>query len=197
MTPSALRPLALALTLAALPAVAAPRLETAVFAGGCFWTLEKGLEHIPGVVKAESGYTGGKTQKPTYDDVNTETTGHLEAVRVTFDPAKLSYRQLVDRYWRTIDPTQTDGQACDRAPSYLSAVFVASPAQRREAEASRAAIDTGKLKGRIFTKVRDAAPFWPAEAYHQNYAELHPVQYGLYAQGCGRDRQLKALWGDR
>ena len=155
------------------------------------------MEHIPGVVSAESGYTGGRTARPSYEDVNTETTGHLEAVRVTYDPAKISYRQLVDRYWRTIDPTQTDGQACDRAPSYLSAIFVASPEQRREAEASRAAIDTGAMKGKVFTKIRDAAPFWPAEAYHQDYAARHPVQYGLYAQGCGRDRVLKVLWGGR
>ena len=188
---------ALALALAALPALAAPRTETAVFAGGCFWTMEKGLEHVPGVLDAQSGYAGGRTARPSYEDVNTETTGHLEAVRVTFDPARISYRQLVDRYWRMIDPTQADGQACDIAPSYHSAIFVSSPAQRQAAEASKAAIDTGPLKGRIATQIRDAAPFWPAEGYHQNYAQLHPAQYARYAEGCGRDRRLKAVWAGR
>ncbi len=194
---SALRLPSMILALAALPAMAAPRTETAVFAGGCFWTMEKGLEHIPGVVDAQSGYTGGRTAHPSYEDVNTETTGHLEAVRVTFDPARISYRQLVDRYWRLVDPTQADGQACDLAPSYHSAVFVSSPAQRQAADASRAAIDVGPMKGRIATQIRDAQAFWPAEGYHQNYAALHPAEYARYAEGCGRDRRLKAVWAGR
>ena len=188
---------AAALPLLALPALAAPRTETAVFAGGCFWTMEKGLEHVPGVVAAESGYTGGHTAHPTYADVNTETTGHLEAVKVTFDPAKVSYRKLVDDYWRMIDPTEADGQVCDIAPSYHPVVFVNSPEQRREAEASKAAIDTGKLKGRIVVPIRDAAAFWPAEGYHQQYAQKNPLQYAAYAAGCGRDRRLKEVWGAR
>ncbi|CAN5173987.1 peptide-methionine (S)-S-oxide reductase MsrA [soil metagenome] len=183
--------------LSGLAFAAAPQTQTAIFAGGCFWTMEHGLEEIPGVTEAVSGYTGGKTAHPTYEDVNTETTGHLEAVRVTYDPAKITYRQLVDRYWRLIDPAQTDGQACDRAPSYHSAIFVNSPQQRKDAEASKAAIDNGKLKGRIATEIRDAAPFWAAEGYHQNYARLHPAQYGAYRVGCGRDGILKAVWGGR
>ena len=188
---------AAAAPLLAVPALAATRTETAVFAGGCFWTLEKGLEHVPGVVFAVSGYTGGHTTKPSYEDVNTETTGHLEAVKVTFDPAKISYRRLVDSYWRLIDPTQGDGQVCDIAPSYHPAVFAAGPDQRRDAEASRAAIDTGRLKGRIVVPVRDAGAFWPAEGYHQQYAQRNPVQYAAYAIGCGRDRRLKEVWGAR
>ncbi len=197
------RPAPPLLTLAALlpllaePAFAAPRTDTAVFAGGCFWTMEKGLEHVPGVVSAVSGYTGGRTAHPTYADVNTETTGHLEAVKVTFDPAKTSYRKLVDAYWRLIDPTEDDGQVCDIAPSYHPAVFVASPEQRRDAEASRAAIDTGKLKGRIVVPIRDTAAFWPAEGHHQQYAQRNPLQYAAYAAGCGRDRRLKEVWGGR
>lgn len=197
MIPTPARLAGLTLALAAVPALAAARLETAVFAGGCFWTMESKMEHVPGVVSAESGYTGGRTARPSYEDVNTETTGHLEAVRVTYDPAKISYRQLVDRYWRTIDPTQADGQACDRAPSYLSAVFVATPEQRREAEASRAAIDVGAMRGKIATQIRPAAPFWPAEGYHQDYAAKNPAAYARYAQGCGRDRVLRVVWEGR
>lgn len=179
----------------ALPAFAQPKLETAVFAGGCFWTMEHGLETIPGVVKAVSGFTGGHVAHPSYEDVTTETTGHVEAVQVTFDPAKISYRQLVDRYWRLIDPTDDGGQACDRGPSYHSAVFVASPDQKRDAEASLAAINTGKLKGHIVTPIRPAAAFWPAEAYHQQFTIKNPARYALYRVGCGRDTILKSIWG--
>lgn len=149
------------------------------------------------MVSAVSGYTGGKTQRPSYEDVNTETTGHVEAVKVTFDPSKTSYRQLVDRYWRMIDPTQGDGQVCDVAPSYQPIIFVNSPAQRQAAAASKASIDTGKLKGRIAVPIRDAAVFWPAEGYHQDYADKNPAAYARYAQGCGRDRRLKEVWGGR
>ncbi len=195
--PLRLLALATALPLAVAAAPAATRTETAVFAGGCFWTMEKGLEHVPGVVSAVSGYTGGHTAHPTYADVNTEATGHLEAVKVTFDPSKVSYRKLVDAYWRMIDPTEDDGQVCDIAPSYHPVVFVASPEQRREAEASKAAIDSGKLKGRIVVPIRDAAPFWPAEGYHQQYAQKNPLQYAAYAIGCGRDRRLREVWAGR
>lgn len=189
--------LAAVVPLVALPALAATRTETAVFAGGCFWTMEKGLEHVPGVVSAVSGYTGGHTTRPSYEDVSTETTGHVEAVKVTFDPAKISYRKLVDSYWRLIDPTQGDGQVCDVAPSYHPVIFAAGPDQRRDAEKSKAAIDTGKLKGRIAVPIRDAGAFWPAEAYHQQYAQKNPMQYAAYAMGCGRDRRLKEVWGAR
>ena len=188
---------ATALPLLGLPAFAAPHTQTAVFAGGCFWTMEKGLEHVPGVVSAVSGYTGGHTAHPTYDDVNTETTGHVEAVKVTFDPAKVSYRKLVDDYWRMIDPTQSDGQVCDIAPSYQPIIFADGPVQRREAEASKAAVDTGKLKGHIAVPIREAGAFWPAEAHHQQYALRNPTQYAAYAAGCGRDRRLKEVWGAR
>ena len=196
--PTPTRPVLFALVLAAttaLPALAQPRLETAVFAGGCFWTMEHGLETIPGVVKAVSGYTGGHLQHPTYADVTTETTGHYESVQVTFDPSKISYRQLTDRYWRLIDPTDDGGQACDRGPSYRSAVFVASPEQRKAAEASLAAINTGKLKGHIATRILPAQTFWPAEDYHQQFTVKNPVRYSAYRIGCGRDGILKSIWG--
>ena len=189
--------LAAAAAAASAALAAGPKLETAIFAGGCFWTEEHKLEGAPGVVDVQSGYTGGRTTHPSYKDVNTETTGHLEAVKVTYDPAKTSYKALLDRYWRTIDPTQADGQVCDIAPSYHSAIFAMTPEQKRVALASKAELNGTRFNGKVVTEVRDAVPFWPAEAYHQDYARRNPAQYGLYALGCGRDRRLKAVWGDR
>jgi len=188
--------LAIALTLAA-PTFAGGRLQTAIFAGGCFWTMEHGLEEIPGVVSAVSGYTGGRLPHPTYEDVGSEKTGHVEAVKVTFDPERISYAALVDRYWRLIDPTDDGGQACDRGPSYHTAIFVDSPEQRRIAEASRAAIDAGGLRGRIVTPIRDATAFWPAEDYHQHFTQKDPGHYQAYRIACGRDGILRRIWGGR
>jgi peptide-methionine (S)-S-oxide reductase len=187
--------LALSAALAGAASAAPPRLQSAVFAGGCFWTVERGFEAIPGVVSAVSGYSGGPERNPTYAQVSSETTGHLESVKVTFDPARISYAALVERYWRMIDPTDSGGQACDRGPSYRSAIFVADPGQRKAAEASKAALERGPLKGRIVVPIRTASAFWPAEAYHQDYARRHPVEYGRYRIGCGRDRVLQRIWG--
>ncbi|HVV95359.1 MAG TPA: peptide-methionine (S)-S-oxide reductase MsrA [Hyphomicrobiales bacterium] len=192
--------LALALaTFAAAPALdAAGRLETAVFAGGCFWTVQHDFESIPGVVDTVAGYSGGTEPNPTYDLVSGETTHYLESVKVTFDPAKISYRQLADHYWRMIDPTDAGGQVCDQGPSYHSAIFVASPEQQKDAEASKAAIDNGPRQGKIATVIRAAMPFYPAEAYHQHYADRNPMSYGAYRIGCGRDRRLAVIWrGDK
>ncbi|HWA21943.1 MAG TPA: peptide-methionine (S)-S-oxide reductase MsrA [Caulobacterales bacterium] len=184
-----------ALALFAGPAIAAPTMATAIFAGGCFWTMEHGLEEVPGVVSAVSGFTGGPEKNPTYQQVASERTGHVEAVKVTYDPAKISYRQLLDRYWRLTDPTDLGGQACDRGKSYQPAVFVASAAERKIAEASKAAIDSGPRKGRVATPIRNAAPFWPADAYHQDFAKRNPAYYERYRVGCGRDKILQKLWG--
>lgn len=173
---------------------ASPRLESAVFAGGCFWTMEHGLEDVPGVVSAVSGYAGGHVPHPTYEQVGSETSGHLEAVKVTFDPSRISYATLLDRYWHMIDPTQADGQACDRAPSYHSAIFVAGAEQRRVAEAQKAQLQT-RFHGRVVTQIRDAAPFYSAEAYHQGYARRNVAAYTAYKVGCGRDRVLQRVWG--
>jgi peptide-methionine (S)-S-oxide reductase len=180
----------LAATLVALfalsgTAAAQSRLQTAVFAGGCFWSMEHDMEPVPGVVQVVSGYAGGRLAHPTYADVSSETTGHLESVKVTFDSAKISYAALVD----------SGGAFCDRGSSYRSAIFVSGPEQRRIAEASRAALERGPLKGRIATQIRDASPFWPAEAYHQHYAARHPIEYAAYRAGCGKDRRLKQVWG--
>jgi peptide-methionine (S)-S-oxide reductase len=188
-------PLLALVLLAASPALASGRLQTAIFAGGCFWTMEHGLETIPGVVNAVSGYTGGAEANPTYEQVSSEETHHVEAVKVTFNPDKISYAQLVDRYWRLIDPTDSGGQACDRGPSYHTAVFVNSPDQRRIALASRAAIDSGPRKGRLYTPVLPATTFWPAEDYHQHFTQKNPLHYEAYRVGCGRDAILKRVWG--
>lgn len=177
---------------------AAPGLQTAEFAGGCFWTMEHGLETIPGVVNAVSGYEGGRMPHPTYEDVSTERTGYLETVQVTYDPSKITYAQLVDRYWRLTDPTDGGGQACDRGSSYHPAIFVDSPEQHRVAEQAKAGLANGPLRGKpIATSILPATQFWPAEGYHQHYAARNPLAYGAYRVGCGRDNVLKALWGGR
>ncbi len=171
------------------------RREVAVFAGGCFWSTEANFEHMPGVVSAISGFAGGRRAAPTYDQVVRGGTGHLEAVQVTFDPARISYRQLVDRFWLTIDPTDPDGQFCDQGPSYATAVF-ATPAQKPVAEASRRAAAARIGTARFVTPVRDAARFWAAEASHQDFARLNPVRYAGYSRFCGRTARLRAVWGD-
>ena len=170
------------------------RRETALFAGGCFWSVEANFEAIPGVVAAVSGFAGGSTANPTYDQVVDGGTGHLEAVRVTFDPARISYRQLVDRFWLTIDPTDPDGQFCDQGPSYATAVF-ASAAQKPAAQASRRAAAARIGASRFTTPVRDAVRFWLAEAYHQDFARRNPVRYGGYSRFCRRSERLRAVWG--
>ena len=170
------------------------RREVAVFAGGCFWSVESNFEHMPGVVAAVSGFAGGRVANPTYDQVVRGGTGHLEAVQVTYDPARITYRQLVDRFWRTIDPTDPDGQFCDQGASYATAVF-AGPAQKPAAEASRRAAAAQIGAARFVTPVRDTARFWPAEDYHQDFARLNPVRYAGYSRFCGRAARLRAVWG--
>ena len=187
-----------AATLLATPLMAQPKLETAVFAGGCFWTMEHAFEAVPGVVSAVSGYAGGREAHPTYEQVSSETTGHLESVQVTYDPARISYPELVERYWRMIDPTDDGGMACDRGASYHSAIFVATPGQRMAVERSEASLLSGPLRGRrIATRILPATAFWPAEAYHQHFADRNPARYAAYRAGCGRDGVLRALWGGR
>jgi peptide-methionine (S)-S-oxide reductase len=188
--------IALALVAGAGTAAAvAPKavLQTAVFAGGCFWSMETDFDKVPGVVSTVSGYSGGAERNPTYEQVSSETTGHLESVKVTFDPAKITYRQLADKYLRTIDPTDKGGQFCDRGASYRTAIF-ATAAQKTDADAALAAAGA-ELKRPIATVERPAAAFWPAEGYHQNYAQKNPDHYHRYRAGCGRDARVKQLWG--
>ena len=188
--------LAALLAMFAPAAAAQPKLETAVFAGGCFWCTEADFEKIPGVVSAVSGYTGGRERNPTYEQVVAKRTGHIEAVRVTYDPAKVTYGALVTQFWRTVDPTDAGGQFCDRGASYRTAVFVANDAQRRAAETSKA-LAQKRLGQAIVTEIRTAGTFWPAEGYHQDYARKNPLRYNVYRQGCGRDARRRSLWGGR
>jgi peptide-methionine (S)-S-oxide reductase len=175
---------------------AAPaKTETAVFAGGCFWCMESDMKNIPGVVSVESGYTGGTLKNPTYQDVITERTGHYESVRVRFDPAKISYAGLMNRYWKLVDPTDPGGQFCDRGPSYRTAVFVNGPQQRAIAEKSRAEAAKKLKTGKMTTQVLNLAEFWPAEEYHRDYAHRNKLNYSAYRLGCGRDRRLAQVWG--
>jgi peptide-methionine (S)-S-oxide reductase len=177
---------------AAEAAPAAGGLKTAVFAGGCFWSAEHDIEHTPGVAKVVVGYSGGTSRNPTYPNHE----GHLESIQVTYDPAKISYPQLVDAFFHHIDPTDANGQICDQGPSYRTAVFVSSPQERSQAEAVKAQV-AHALGKPVATSVLPAGTFWPAEAYHQDYARKNPVSYMTYRVGCGRDARLKAVWRGR
>jgi len=168
--------------------------QTALFAGGCFWSAERDIEAVPGVIDAVSGFAGGRVANPSYEQVVRGGTGHVEAVQVTFDPARISYGQLARRFLRTIDPTDTGGQFCDRGDQYQTAIFALNGAQRRDAEAARAEANR-VLRGRVVTPVRGAARFYPAEAYHQDYARRNPGAYGRYRTGCGKDARIRAVWG--
>jgi peptide-methionine (S)-S-oxide reductase len=185
----------LAAPLCALPAAASAATQTAVLAGGCFWCMENDMRGIPGVVKVESGYTGGHVKNPTYRDVTSERSGHYEAVRVTYDPAKIEYAYLLSRYWKLVDPTDDGGQFCDRGPSYRPAVFVDAQ-QRPVAERSRALAAQRLKTGTMKAQILPLQTFWPAEAYHRDYARNNAVEYHLYRTGCGRDRRLAQVWGN-
>ncbi len=163
----------------------------AVFAGGCFWCVEHDFMQRDGVIDAVSGYTGGRSANPTYETY--EQGGHIEAVRVVYDPARVTYAQLVDYFFRHIDPTDAGGQFCDRGHAYTSAVFVANDAQRTVAEA---AVRRLSQRFTVATRIETASRFWPAEAYHQDYAERNPVRYRFYRLNCGRDARVRRVWGD-
>jgi peptide-methionine (S)-S-oxide reductase len=174
---------------------AASGTATAIFAGGCFWCTESDFEKLPGVIKAESGYTAGPEKNPTYEQVSAGSTGHTEAVRVYYDPAKITYPQLVDHFWRTIDPTVKDRQFCDVGSQYRSGIYYQDDAQRRVAEASKTTLEkSGRFK-RIHTEIAPASPFYVAEEYHQDYYKKNPLRYNYYRASCGRDARLKEIWG--
>jgi peptide-methionine (S)-S-oxide reductase len=168
----------------------------ATFAGGCFWCVEEAFEKMPGVISVVSGYTGGRVPNPTYEQVSQESTGHAEAVRVTYDPGRVSYEQLVERFWRNIDPTQAGGQFCDIGSSYRSAIFVHDDAQRRVAETTRQVLQaSGRFRQAIVTEIVAAGPFYPAEDYHQDYYRKNPYRYRFYKLSCGRAQRLELIWG--
>jgi len=168
----------------------------AIFAGGCFWCEEAAFEGVPGISAVISGYTGGFTKNPSYEEVSSGTTGHAESVRVVFDPSKISYAQLLERFWHSVDPLSANGQFCDRGHQYRSAIFYLDDAQKRAAEESKKRIET-QLKQAVATEIVKAGEFYPAEEYHQDFFKKNPIRYQSYRLGCGRDRRLKELWGEQ
>ena len=184
--------------LAQTPSTSTPAATTAkaTFAGGCFWCMEPPFDKLDGVTSTISGYIGGTKTNPTYEQVSAGSTGHAEAVQVTYDPKKVSYEKLLDVYWHNIDPTQKDAQFCDHGTQYRSGIFYHDADQKRLAEASKAELDKSKpFKGAIVTEITQAATFYPAEEYHQDYYLKNPVRYKYYRSGCGRDNRLKEVWG--
>ena len=171
------------------PAVA----DTVVFAGGCFWCMEKPFESIPGVASVVSGFAGGRVANPTYEEVSSKTTGHYESVEVIFDKTQVSYDTLLRVFWHNIDPFQTDGQFCDRGSPYLSAIFVGSDVERAAADSTKLAI-ADEFGLRVATEILPDAPFYTAEDYHQNFYKTNPGRYNSYRAGCGRDARLDELW---
>lgn len=171
--------------------------EVAIFAGGCFWCVETAFEKQPGVSSVVSGYTGGSKKNPTYEEVGRGGTGHAEAVEITFDPTKTSYRKMLDLFWHNIDPTQANAQFCDHGDQYRSAIFWRTEAQRTAALDSRREIErSGVLRDRpIVTQIVKAGPFYPAEEYHQDFWKKDPARYFSYRKGCGRDERLRQIWG--
>ena len=199
------KPLVLALALLPIAQTAAADTQTAIFAGGCFWCVESDFESVQGVAEVVSGYTGGTTENPTYRTI--KGTGHYEAVEIIYDDSVVSYEQLLHAFFRSIDPTDAGGQFCDRGDTYRTAVFVSNPAERAAAEAAKAAAQRD-LGRQIVTPILDAATFYEAEAYHQDYykgqnrvitrggVKTQAEAYKFYREGCGRDQRVLALWGD-
>ncbi len=170
--------------------------KVATFAGGCFWCMEPSFDKTDGVVDTVVGYTGGRTENPTYKEVSHGKTGHFEAIRVTYDPTKISYAKLLEVFWRNVDPTDGGGQFCDRGDSYKTAIFVHDSEQRQAAERSKAKLgSSAALPSPIVTPIIKAPPWWNAEDYHQDYYQKNPIRYRYYRTGCGRDKRLKELWG--
>ena len=202
---SCVAPVAALLLAAALPgaraqttaAGAAPAATAkATFAGGCFWCVEADFDKVPGVKSTTSGYTGGQVPNPSYAQVSAKGTGHAEAVEIVFDPAVVSYGRLLEIYWRSIDPTTRDRQFCDVGSPYRTAIFVHDEQQLKAARESLAALEQRKpFPEPIVTQIVPAGPFYPAEAYHQDYYRKNPLRYQLYRSGCGRDARLQQLWG--
>lgn len=169
--------------------------QVAIFAGGCFWCVESDFDGVPGVVSTVSGYIGGHVENPTYRQVVSETSGHREAVKIEFDPAKVSYEKLLDVFWHSVDPTDAGGQFCDRGESYSTAIYTTSVEQAAVAAASKEKI-ASQVDKPIATPIVAAPMFWPAEDYHQDYYEKNPVRYKVYRLGCRRDARVRDLWGE-
>ncbi len=187
--------LCLPLLAGAQTAKPAPAQAVATFGGGCFWCVEEAFDKVPGVISTTSGYMGGQLKNPTYPQVSSGNTGHNEVVQVAYDPAKVTYAQLLDAFWRNIDPTQANGQFCDHGSQYRSEIFYHDDAQRKAAEASKAALQKNKpFAGEIRTLITRAAVFYAAEDYHQDYYKKNPVRYKYYKTSCGRQARLQEVW---
>ena len=172
-----------------------PRYETAVFAGGCFWCMVTPFEELPGIIRVVSGYTGGHTKSPTYEEVCSETTGHAEAVQITYDPELMPYEKLLNIFWQQIDPTDEGGQFHDRGSSYRTAIFYATEEQREKAERSKQELEaSGRFDRPIATKIEPASEFYPAEDYHQDFHKKNPLRYRMYRKGSGRDAFIAEHW---
>lgn len=168
---------------------------TATFAAGCFWCVEEAFDKVDGVLTTTSGYMGGRTANPTYEQVSSGGTGHTEALQVTYDPSRVSYEALLRTFWHNVDPLDAGGQFCDRGSQYRSGIFYHSDGQRQEAEASKQRV--AALLGKpVVTEIVSAGPFYKAEEYHQGYAERNPVRYKFYKWNCGRAQRLEELWGN-
>ncbi|MGH7558910.1 MAG: peptide-methionine (S)-S-oxide reductase MsrA [Gemmatimonadota bacterium] len=175
-----------------------PQTAEATFAGGCFWCVEEAFDHVPGVVSTTSGYTGGDTPDPSYEQVSSGGTGHAEAVRVVYDPSRTTYEALLNAFWHNIDPTDSGGQFCDRGDSYRSAIFYHGSEQRRLAEVSKQALErSGRFDEPIATEIVPAGEFYPAEDYHQDYYDKNPIRYKLYKWNCRRAQRLEQIWGEK
>jgi peptide-methionine (S)-S-oxide reductase len=187
---------ALAVPLTAAAQTPAPVTAKATFAGGCFWCVESDFDKVPGVISTTSGYTGGATVNPTYAEVGSGRTGHAESVEVVYDPAKVTYEQLLDAFWHNIDPLVKDRQFCDIGNEYRTAIFTHDEEQRRLAEESKKRIEA-QLKAPVHTEIVNAGPFYRAEEYHQDYYLKNPVRYKYYRWSCGRDQRLEQIWGKK
>ena len=175
---------------------AAQRQATAIFAGGCFWCMEPPFDALDGVISTTSGYTSGTQPNPTYAQVSTGKTGHTEAVKIVYDPSKISYEKLLEVFWRNHDPLTANGQFCDKGSQYRAGIYYGSDKEKQLAEASKAAIErSGRFKQKIVTEIVAATTFYPAEDHHQDYYLKNPIRYKYYSTSCGRARRLNELWG--
>lgn len=174
------------------------KFETAIFAGGCFWCMVKPFDSLPGIEKVISGYTGGTVENPTYRQVTTGTTGHTEAVEITYDPSKISYGELVEIYWRQTDPTDAGGQFADRGDSYRPVIFYKNDEQKETAEKSKQALEnSGRFNDPIVTKIEPAHPFYEAEDYHQDFYKKESAHYKRYSKGSGRVDFIERNWDNQ
>jgi peptide-methionine (S)-S-oxide reductase len=172
------------------------QLKTAIFAAGCFWCVEEAFDKVAGVVETTSGYTGGVLPNPTYEQVSAGNTGHAEALRVKYDPTKVSYAQLLDTFWHNVDPFDGGGQFCDRGASYRSAIFFMSDEEEKQAQESKEAV-AKQFNQKVATQIVKATPFYAAEGYHQDYHTKNPLKYSFYKWNCGRAQRLEQIWGKK